>query len=230
MLASLLSPVLAGVVALGASSGQGVLRLEGGLQRVVALALDDGTVWQVVDPPALGLSTGAVEARLHSGERLRLRRFGGWISGKVERPGDVPVLFRVDPAGVLRWRLADPRTALPCATGLGARALATQGELPAPPTRRLGAEDGSRIDALALYTPAARASAGSTEAMHADMLRWFDETNAVLADSGAVDVVDLITVLGSWGAAAAGSQIDINADGVVDVLDLAAIIDRFGGC
>jgi len=188
------------------------------VQRVVALELDDGTVWQVVDPPSLGLSTGAVEVRLHTGELLRLRRFGGWVSGKVERPGAVPVLFRVNPAGVCRWRVADRRGALPCATGPTERVLTGQGDGPVPPPRQLGAEDGSRIDTLALYTPDARASAGSSEAMQADMLRWFDETNAVLADSGVSTSVLVVGML----------EVDSNASGDASI-DRASLLGTSDG-
>ncbi len=45
---------------------------------------------------------------------------------------------------------------------------------------------------------------------------------------GTVDVTDLLTVIGDWGAM--GGDSDVNADGVVDVADLLAVIGAWGPC
>ena len=45
---------------------------------------------------------------------------------------------------------------------------------------------------------------------------------------GIVDVTDLLAVIGDWGAA--GGDSDVNADGIVDVADLLAVIGAWGAC
>jgi hypothetical protein len=48
------------------------------------------------------------------------------------------------------------------------------------------ADDGSVIDLMVVYTPEARANAGSTDAMVAKVGTWVDETNTALQNSGAL--------------------------------------------
>jgi hypothetical protein len=48
------------------------------------------------------------------------------------------------------------------------------------------ADDGSVIDLMVVYTPEARADAGSTDAMVAKVDTWVDETNTALQNSGAL--------------------------------------------
>jgi hypothetical protein len=47
-------------------------------------------------------------------------------------------------------------------------------------------------------------------------------------NDGMVDVLDLLAVLAAWGAA--GGPEDINGDGIVDVLDLLALLGAWGPC
>jgi choice-of-anchor B domain-containing protein len=50
-----------------------------------------------------------------------------------------------------------------------------------------------------------------------------------LNGDGAVDVFDLLTLLGAWGACA-GCDADLTGDGIVDVFDLLALLGAWGGC
>jgi len=47
---------------------------------------------------------------------------------------------------------------------------------------------------------------------------------------GVVDVLDLLAVLSSWGDTGGGLPADVNGDGVVDVLDLLAVLGAWGPC
>ncbi len=48
-------------------------------------------------------------------------------------------------------------------------------------------------------------------------------------DDGVVDVLDLLAVLAAWGATSDVPE-DINGDGVVDVLDLLEVLSAWGPC
>jgi predicted outer membrane repeat protein len=57
------------------------------------------------------------------------------------------------------------------------------------------------------------------------------EFNACPADvnaDGVVDVTDLLTVLGAWGAP--GGLADVNDDGIIDVEDLLEVLSAWGAC
>lgn len=56
-----------------------------------------------------------------------------------------------------------------------------------------------------------------------------DTCPADLNDDGLVNVVDLLVVLGSWGACD-GCDADVNQSGTVDVVDLLAILSAWGPC
>jgi hypothetical protein len=45
---------------------------------------------------------------------------------------------------------------------------------------------------------------------------------------GSVGVIDLLAVIGAWGAA--GGPADVDADGVVGITDALDVIDRWGSC
>jgi hypothetical protein len=47
---------------------------------------------------------------------------------------------------------------------------------------------------------------------------------------GVVDVLDLLAVIGDWGPCPPPCEADVNADGIVDVLDLLAVIAAWGPC
>ena len=46
---------------------------------------------------------------------------------------------------------------------------------------------------------------------------------------GAVDVLDLLEIISSWGPCL-GCATDINTDGQVDILDLLEVLSAWGGC
>jgi len=48
-------------------------------------------------------------------------------------------------------------------------------------------------------------------------------------DDGVVDVLDLLAILAAWGTTGGGPE-DVNGDGIVDVLDLLAVLGAWGPC
>ncbi len=56
------------------------------------------------------------------------------------------------------------------------------------------------------------------------------ECPADITDDGVVDVLDLLAVLSAWGPCEPDCPEDINDDGTVDVLDLLEVLSAWGPC
>ena len=75
----------------------------------------------------------------------------------------------------------------------------------------------------------------SKEVSNAEMISWpfppppEDEIPEDITGDGVVDVLDLLAVLGAWGGCVDCPE-DINGDGVVDVLDLLEVLADWGPC
>ncbi len=76
-------------------------------------------------------------------------------------------------------------------------------------------------------------ASGSTSVFYDDLVLEHGEMSpcpADINDDGIVDVIDLLAVLGAWGPCEPDCPEDLNEDGVVDVIDLLEVLGAWGEC
>ena len=119
---------------------------------------------------------------------------GDVLTADVRVPGLLEVALRPDGKGGSALQLRDPAGPVRCAVDASMRAAATAPENGEAPAAWLGgaADDGSLIDVLFVYTPAALAAQGGLAGMQAHLEGQIAYTNAVNLASGVAHRMRLV--------------------------------------